>query len=810
MMKKLILITRPTGSEFSDHWSDIPEKTKPFFEVYQGSELIELDDETLFQQIFKKELSKGSELGILVHSEDLLKRLKEIKNTKDGISFVRRYGTQQDESYRLVEYFNDKSYIYQLEAYCENIERVKETIQNIWNDNAIIQKSELIHVSREFVGIEKFPYKKILIIGNSENEEYYKTYFLEVYGNIPFVQIPRIEVPVTRSKEQDFPNQLKLIDLEREGIYFHSFNSESLSHSPFPQKVYQSFDLIAIEENLILDGVNHYGYELANQILVNSQKKELNLVILNQESQEDIIRKTNDLTRNRARILSHWHLPFRKGLPFVKMSPLKWQAIQLSNSQEGLVRNWLHDIEHINSLEKLKAFCSMLSSYGKLISKDVHEIINDVASCANNNYDGLKSRIIIELNRMRKQKIIVPKLTENVLLVEDDENQRELLSTKLQEYFASVTSTGSGAEALQLIEDKAFGIVIADLQLLVTPNDVDSPLQEIWGIEIIEKAYEKKLIPCILTAQPKASVEALLEANSGLKGEVFVLYKQIENDYMPAHYAWVHQLERLRRKVALRNAQTGFKGKWGKGKEYIEHYKKLEADGKLELFWDTIQKRLASFDYDISIISFGRPGDNNESRPYQKTTEIITRVIMCRILLASEFEQGSITSWKEFKEEVFNVEIEYKKNQDKNINTYLGFSLKNSRIDYSGLQFEEEKEILLRLSAYRAKIEINQLVSERVLTLIQKMGEATDHFDEEDLDTQIVNYQQTLEIIDTFKELLKDGDNYTTMIYDQHLKKYISPSNFDRSADDGLEWFFQDLKHNMLEWEIYKKLRTIR
>jgi len=68
---------------------------------------------------------------------------------------------------------------------------------------------------------------------------------------------------------------------------------------------------------------------------------------------------------------------------------------------------------------------------------------------------------------------------ENILLIDDDEFIRDIYSTKFSESGVDITTAENGTEALEMLAEKDFDVVL-----------VDMVMPEMDGIEFLEQFYE--------------------------------------------------------------------------------------------------------------------------------------------------------------------------------------------------------------------------------------------------------------------------------------------------------------------------------
>ena len=78
-------------------------------------------------------------------------------------------------------------------------------------------------------------------------------------------------------------------------------------------------------------------------------------------------------------------------------------------------------------------------------------------------------------------------MTETLLIVEDDREIRDLLRRYLERAGYNVHTTGSGADAIRMLADGGFGLVVLDLGL----PDVD-------GLDVLAVARENDGIPVVV------------------------------------------------------------------------------------------------------------------------------------------------------------------------------------------------------------------------------------------------------------------------------------------------------------------------
>lgn len=93
------------------------------------------------------------------------------------------------------------------------------------------------------------------------------------------------------------------------------------------------------------------------------------------------------------------------------------------------------------------------------------------------------------------------KLEGNVLLVDDEEQFLEMLGARLESRGFKVNSVTSGEEALTLVDDKKFDVIIVDLAM---PG--------IDGIETLKRLKEKKPALEIIMLTGHATVKKGIEA----------------------------------------------------------------------------------------------------------------------------------------------------------------------------------------------------------------------------------------------------------------------------------------------------------
>src|SRR5262249_54597245 len=92
----------------------------------------------------------------------------------------------------------------------------------------------------------------------------------------------------------------------------------------------------------------------------------------------------------------------------------------------------------------------------------------------------------------------------SVLLVEDEENLASLVKAYLEQEGYHVTATGSGAEALRIVEKEQVRLVVLDLTL----PDID-------GIEVCRQLRRRWSVPVVMLTARDDEADRLVGLESG-------------------------------------------------------------------------------------------------------------------------------------------------------------------------------------------------------------------------------------------------------------------------------------------------------
>lgn len=192
----------------------------------------------------------------------------------------------------------------------------------------------------------------------------------------------------------------------------------------------------------------------------------------------------------------------------------------------------------------------------------------------------------------------------NILVVDDEERMRHLLSIMLQRRGFKVDQAGNGVDALSKMESGSYDMVISDIKmpkmdgltLIKRINMLDCPCPVVFitafatidssveamrlgAVDYITKPFEEDRI--ILTVERTLNISRLMVENRTLKMELGE--KDSEYDLIFASKA-MEMIMELASKVAATNSAVMITGESGTGKELLARYIHQKSDRRHKRF----------------------------------------------------------------------------------------------------------------------------------------------------------------------------------------------------------------------------------
>ncbi|WP_027358798.1 sigma-54-dependent transcriptional regulator [Desulforegula conservatrix] len=192
----------------------------------------------------------------------------------------------------------------------------------------------------------------------------------------------------------------------------------------------------------------------------------------------------------------------------------------------------------------------------------------------------------------------------NILVVDDEERMRHLLSIMLQRRGFKVDQAGNGVDALSKMESGSYDMVISDIKmpkmdglaLIKRINMLDCPCPVVFitafatidssveamrlgAVDYITKPFEEDRI--ILTVERTLNISRLMVENRTLKMELGE--KDSEYDLIFASKA-MEMIMELASKVAVTNSAVMITGESGTGKELLARYIHQKSDRRHKRF----------------------------------------------------------------------------------------------------------------------------------------------------------------------------------------------------------------------------------
>lgn len=207
------------------------------------------------------------------------------------------------------------------------------------------------------------------------------------------------------------------------------------------------------------------------------------------------------------------------------MNPYVWKSIKyLALSEVGILDNFVHRLETIdfkkaNSKFSLDLLIDEIKSYETFIGEDVLEVLDTVYYSLDytSKLRGMIESRMSEIGGKTKKTIDIPEAL-NILVVDDNIEELETFKSSLKRYKNHVEYITSGKEALKLIKEDNFHLIISDLELL----DKDGFYQEVQGVEIYDAVLNSKSsVIGIVTGLGRKGVVKLLKIE-----ESFILPKK--------------------------------------------------------------------------------------------------------------------------------------------------------------------------------------------------------------------------------------------------------------------------------------------
>ena len=173
------------------------------------------------------------------------------------------------------------------------------------------------------------------------------------------------------------------------------------------------------------------------------------------------------------------------------------EFIYEEDKEYAKVRSYSPEIENIKVEDMVEIGCAM-EREARAYSEKVNNIETCYVSYMKNDYGIYINKFIIKIvsviDNMRREEIM-----ENILIVEDDNEINKMLQELLRKNNYGTSSAFSGTEALLLLENKEFDLVLLDLML---PG--------LSGEDVLEKINESYHVP-IICVSAKDDIDTKLE-----------------------------------------------------------------------------------------------------------------------------------------------------------------------------------------------------------------------------------------------------------------------------------------------------------
>ena len=737
-----------------------------------------------FLEAFDLRLKKGLRHGILVHDKVLGLRLKGWKNNK--IDFVKNYSTQAGDHYLFDPKNSHRGWISRLNYSLKKKENeeVLAIIDQIWVENVFHKDEEITSFKGiEPVNLSGYFYDRILVFSALRESKVFEDYFRATYRNISLSR---------GSKRLD--KSVNIID-DRSLII-----SKKNKKIQIQSTLVEGYDLILIQNHLgwYTNTDEYYdGYNLALDI-ISSSKVPLNIAFLTFKDHSEVIENTFNMSRHLARVHRHWRFPFDSPLPKVRTSSLKWKTLKLSMSEGGILDKWIHDLDKISNVSDFNGFIDMLQNYPDFVPK---RVLNNLSSGVEN----LDSKISHLKRALRVNKFGLDTAHDHrnikVLIAEDDPLIGHKIEFRLKGYFANIERTSSALEAKNLIGSGSFDVLISDLEFLKNPENSESAYQEFWGVDLIEHVFNQhpKVVICVLTSMPKATVEGIFNSNRKLKSNLRILFKYQDNDYLPPDYLWEGEIEGIYRSVieirGSDNSNGPKNGFWKNDKKLGNFYFNLEKE-ELNVLWKTVEENVQKpFPNHDWIVRWGKVSNIKPSK------ELLVKLLTTRVLIMNLFESGESIYWSNVEKFVFKVDTRRKDSVSSSKNkfvTFLGFQYSASAvIEYSRKTiFDQEEKIIELLNEAKKKLFIPSLeeYEDLIITINYIEAEINNSECSDDDPVSIHGSKEVLKLLEVRPELVT---REVWSLIDTYLRR--KKRNFDL-IDNFEQFYYESFYKIHLRW----------
>jgi PAS domain S-box-containing protein len=233
-----------------------------------------------------------------------------------------------------------------------------------------------------------------------------------------------------------------------------------------------------------------------------------------------------------------------KGQVFLKCKVLKnadsWQRLQISveDSGIGMDQSYAKQIFNRFSQENFEITRKYGGTgLGMAITKELIHLMNGEIDIRSEKGVGTTVSFVIDLEKgntqgINKNKIDVNVLGINVLLVDDNSINRIVANNSLRRFNCSVTEAMNGNEALEILKNKVFDIILMDLKM-----------PDMSGIEATKK----------IRVDLKLQTPIIAFTASAFKTEIDKCKKHGMNDYIIKPYEELYLIETIARNIKNSN-----------------------------------------------------------------------------------------------------------------------------------------------------------------------------------------------------------------------------------------------------------------